>query len=56
VAAYYPSLVELAVSLGILGYALLAFTLGAKYLPLFPKEKAMADEGEVGVIEAVGAD
>ena len=33
--AYTPSWVEIAVSVGVLGYALLAFTLGAKYLPLF---------------------
>lgn len=35
-AAYFPSPVEIAVALGIIGYALLAFTLGARYLPLFP--------------------
>jgi molybdopterin-containing oxidoreductase family membrane subunit len=35
--AYIPSWVEIAVSVGVLGYALLGFTLGAKYLPLFPK-------------------
>ncbi|MEJ2748798.1 MAG: polysulfide reductase NrfD [Anaerolineae bacterium] len=35
-ATYTPSLTEVAVSIGVLGYALLAFTLGAKYLPLFP--------------------
>ena len=33
--AYTPSWVEIAVSVGVLGYAFLAFTLGAKYLPLF---------------------
>jgi molybdopterin-containing oxidoreductase family membrane subunit len=33
--AYTPSWVEVAVSVGVLGYALLAFTLGVKYLPLF---------------------
>ncbi len=37
-AAYFPSAVEIAVALGILGYALLAFTLGVKYLPLFPAD------------------
>lgn len=36
-AAYTPSWTEISVSLGVLGYALLAFTLGAKYLPLFSK-------------------
>lgn len=35
-AAYMPSWVEIAVSVGVLGYALLGFTLGIKYLPLYP--------------------
>jgi Ni/Fe-hydrogenase subunit HybB-like protein len=35
-ATYTPSWTEISVSLGVLGYALLAFTLGARYLPLFP--------------------
>ena len=35
--AYTPSWVEIAVSVGVLGYGLLAFTLGVKYLPLFQK-------------------
>ena len=35
-APYFPSLTEVAVSVGVLGYALLAFTLGVRYLPLFP--------------------
>lgn len=35
-AAYVPSPVEIAVALGIIGYALLAYTLGVRYLPLFP--------------------
>jgi molybdopterin-containing oxidoreductase family membrane subunit len=34
---YFPNLVEWAVAAGVLGYALLAFTLGARYLPLFGK-------------------
>lgn len=33
--AYIPSWTEVAVSLGILGYALLAFTLGVRHLPIF---------------------
>lgn len=45
-AAYWPSPVEIAVSLGILGYALLAFTLGVNYLPLFPAEEAAVGEEE----------
>lgn len=32
---YIPSWVEVAVSVGVLGYALLGFTLGVKYLPLY---------------------
>jgi len=32
---YFPNAVEWAVGAGVLGFALLAFTLGAKYLPLF---------------------
>ncbi|MCP5100241.1 MAG: polysulfide reductase NrfD [Chloroflexi bacterium] len=32
---YLPSWVEIAVSLGVLGYALLGFTIGVKYLPVF---------------------
>lgn len=35
-ASYAPTWVELAVSVGVLAYALLAFTLGARHLPLFP--------------------
>ncbi|MBP7998220.1 MAG: polysulfide reductase NrfD [Chloroflexi bacterium] len=34
-AAYLPSWVEIAVSLGVLGYGLLGFTLGFKYLPIY---------------------
>lgn len=43
-AAYTPSWTEVSVSLGVLGYALLAFTLGARYLPLFPA-KSKTDGG-----------
>lgn len=39
-AAYFPSWVEIAVSIGVLGYALLGFTLGIRYLPIFPAENA----------------
>jgi Ni/Fe-hydrogenase subunit HybB-like protein len=35
---YFPSLVEWAVVLGILGYGLLMLTLGIRFLPLFSKE------------------
>jgi Ni/Fe-hydrogenase subunit HybB-like protein len=34
--AYAPSLAEWGVGIGVLGYALLMFTLGLRYLPLFP--------------------
>lgn len=35
---YTPSLVEIGVSIGVLGYALLMFTFGLRYLPMFPDE------------------
>jgi molybdopterin-containing oxidoreductase family membrane subunit len=34
-ASYFPSWTEVAVSTGVLGYGLLAFTLGVKYLPIY---------------------
>jgi Ni/Fe-hydrogenase subunit HybB-like protein len=34
-ASYFPTWVEAAVSAGILGFALLAFTLGVKHLPVY---------------------
>lgn len=37
--AYFPSAVEWGVALGVLGYALLAFSLGLRFLPLFPDEQ-----------------
>jgi molybdopterin-containing oxidoreductase family membrane subunit len=33
--SYVPTLTEIAVSIGIIGYALLAFSLGVRYLPIF---------------------
>ena len=36
--AYVPNLVEWGTALGILGYALLMFTLGLRFLPMFPDE------------------
>lgn len=48
-AAYVPALSEIAVSLGILGYALLFYTLGINYLPLFPP---VADQAEETAVEA----
>lgn len=51
-AAYFPSWTEVAVSIGVLGYASLAFTLGIRYLPLFP-ETAGEPEQEVPEVEAL---
>jgi molybdopterin-containing oxidoreductase family membrane subunit len=39
-AAYFPTWVEVLVSSGILAYALLAFTLGVRYLPVYHREPA----------------
>ena len=36
---YFPNLIEWGVGIGVLGYALLMFSLGLRYLPLFPKEE-----------------
>ena len=36
---YAPSLAEWGIALGVLGYALLMFTLGVRFLPLFDREK-----------------
>jgi Ni/Fe-hydrogenase subunit HybB-like protein len=47
VATYTPSIVEIFVSIGILGYALLAFTLGARYLPIFSRKWARSEEQQV---------
>lgn len=35
-ASYLPTWNEIAVSIGIIGYALMAFSLGVRYLPIFP--------------------
>lgn len=40
VASYFPTWVEIAVSLGILAYGLIGFTLGARFLPIFSRRKA----------------
>lgn len=37
-ASYLPTWTEIIVSIGIISYALLAFSFGVKYLPIFPKE------------------
>jgi len=36
--SYLPTWTEMIVSIGIIGYALLGFSLGVRYLPIFPKE------------------
>jgi len=46
VAQYTPSTPEIIVSIGILGYGLLAFTLGARYLPIFSRKWAQQEESE----------
>lgn len=35
--SYNPSLIEIGVAIGILSYALISFTLGARYLAIYPK-------------------
>jgi molybdopterin-containing oxidoreductase family membrane subunit len=35
--SYFPSLIEIGVGLGIIAYALLGFTLGVRYLEIYPK-------------------
>ena len=37
--SYFPSWVEIGVALGIIAYALLGFTLGVRYLEIYPKAK-----------------
>ncbi len=36
-ASYFPSIIEIGVALGIITYALLGFTLGARYLAIYPR-------------------
>jgi Ni/Fe-hydrogenase subunit HybB-like protein len=45
-ASYVPSVTEIAVSIGILGYGLLAITLGVKYLPIFIHRQEKAETGD----------
>lgn len=35
--SYFPSMIEIGVALGIIAYALLGFTLGVRYLEIYPK-------------------
>jgi molybdopterin-containing oxidoreductase family membrane subunit len=41
--SYLPSLTEIAVAIGIAGYALIGFTMGVKYLPIYPWGKKSSD-------------
>lgn len=43
--SYVPSPVEIAVTIGIMGYGLLAFTLGVRHLPIFPYAKKRKESG-----------
>jgi Ni/Fe-hydrogenase subunit HybB-like protein len=45
-ASYTPSAIEIAVSGGILAYALLGFTLGARFLPIFSRKYAQEEAEE----------
>jgi Ni/Fe-hydrogenase subunit HybB-like protein len=38
--SYFPSLVEIGVGLGIIAYALLGFTLGVRYLEIYPRAES----------------
>jgi molybdopterin-containing oxidoreductase family membrane subunit len=48
---YAPALVEWGVALGILGYAMLAFTLGVRYLNLYPYTSQQAESIPHDVVE-----
>jgi menaquinone reductase, integral membrane subunit len=39
---YFPSMVEIAVAVGIVAYALLGFTLGVRYLEIYPRAESEA--------------
>ncbi|HEX7973547.1 MAG TPA: NrfD/PsrC family molybdoenzyme membrane anchor subunit [Anaerolineales bacterium] len=43
-ASYFPTWTEVAVASGILGYALLVFTIGVKYLPIYAHSPAQAGD------------
>ncbi len=40
--SYLPTWNEIIVSIGIIAYALLAFSFGIKYLPIYPKDEEAA--------------
>ncbi len=39
-ATYFPTWIEIAVSIGVLAYGLIGFTLGARFLPIFSRSRA----------------
>jgi Ni/Fe-hydrogenase subunit HybB-like protein len=41
--SHFPSLIEIGVGLGIIAYALLGFTLGVRYLEIYPKPQNLPD-------------
>jgi molybdopterin-containing oxidoreductase family membrane subunit len=45
-ASYFPSWTEVAVAIGVLGYGLLAFTLGVKYLPIYGHSHSHSTAGD----------
>lgn len=45
-ASYFPSWTEVAVAIGVLGYGLLAFTLGVKYLPIYGHSHSHSAAGD----------
>ncbi len=42
-ASYFPTWTEIAVFIGILGYALLAFSLGVRYLPIYSSDREASE-------------
>jgi molybdopterin-containing oxidoreductase family membrane subunit len=45
--SYLPSWQEWGIALAVLGYGFLLFSLSYRYLPIFPKEKALNAVGEL---------
>jgi molybdopterin-containing oxidoreductase family membrane subunit len=44
--SYIPTIIEIMVSIGILAYGLLGFTLGARYLPIFVQPGGPDETGD----------
>jgi Ni/Fe-hydrogenase subunit HybB-like protein len=51
---YTPTWIEWATAGGVLGYWLMAFTLGVRFLPILPL-KETSDRGEIEPVEVQGA-